>query len=117
MYSCGAYADDQLDLTTKKIMVVPECGSSGPPKSDKKIDASDIIKLVKITIENDAPNSTMVMVMTGPGTFVFSFKSGQKASYTIPRGDYDVTYYACNKTGTRNFSAASNKILELQCPK
>lgn len=117
MYSCGAYANDDLDLTTIKTMVVPECGSEGPPESDKKIDASDTIKLVKITIENDATNSTMVVVMTGPGTFVFSFKAGQKASYTVPRGDYKVTYYACNSSASRNFTAKANKILELSCPK
>ncbi|NUM45832.1 MAG: hypothetical protein HUU38_14100 [Anaerolineales bacterium] len=117
MFSCGAYADDELDLTTIKTLVVPACGSSGPPKSDKKIDASDTIKLVKITIENDATNSTMVVVMTGPGTYVFSFKAGQKASYTVPRGDYKVTYYACNSSATRNFTAKANKVLELSCPK
>lgn len=117
MFSCGAYADDEIDLTTVKIMVVPKCGSNGPDQSDKKIDASETIKLVKVTIENDATNSNMVVVMTGPGTFVFSFKAGQKASYTIPRGDYQVTYYACNSSATRTFSAKANKILELSCPK
>ncbi|GAB4579444.1 MAG: hypothetical protein Fur0022_21820 [Anaerolineales bacterium] len=117
MYSCGSYADDQLDLTTIKTMVVPACGSNGPDKSDKKIDASDTIKLVKITIENDATSSTMVVVMTGPDTFVFSFKAGQKASYTVPRGEYNVTYYACNSSATRPFTAKANKVLELSCPK
>jgi len=118
MLSCGAYADGELDLSTQKTMVVPECGSGGPTKtSGSKLDASDVIKLVKITIENNATNSNMVVVMTGPGTFVFSLKSGKDQSYTIPRGIYDVTYYACNKVGTRGFSARANKVLDLSCPK
>ncbi|HNB54615.1 MAG TPA: hypothetical protein PK530_21890, partial [Anaerolineales bacterium] len=65
MYSCGAYANDDLDLTTIKTMVVPECGSQGPDKSDTKIDASDTIKLVKVTIQNKSTTSNMVVVMTG----------------------------------------------------
>ena len=118
MFSCGAYADGDLDLSTLKTMVVPECGSGGPKKtSGSKLDASDVIKLVKITIENNASNSNMVVVMTGPGSFVFSLKTGKDQSYTIPRGDYDVTYYACNRVGTRAFSARANKVLELSCPK
>jgi len=118
MFSCGVYADGDLDLTTIKTMVVPACGSAGPEKdSDQKIDASDTIKIVKITIENDATNSSMVVVMTGPGTYVFSLKAGQKQNVTIPRGDYNVTYYACNGVDTRSFSAKANKILELSCPK
>jgi intracellular sulfur oxidation DsrE/DsrF family protein len=118
MFSCQAYANGNIDLTTIKNMVVPECGSAGPEtKSSQKIDASDTIKLVKITIENDAPNSNMVVVMTGPGTFVFSLKTGQKQSYTIPRGEYSVKYYACNRSDTRMFNARANKVLELACPK
>ena len=118
MFSCGAYADGDLDLSNQKTMVVPECGSGGPKKtSGSKLDASDVIKLVKITIENNASNSNMVVVMTGPGSFVFSLKTGKDQSYTIPRGVYDVTYYACNKVGTRGFSARANKILDLSCPK
>lgn len=117
MYSCGAYANDDLDLTTIKTMVVPECGSQGPDKSDTKIDASDTIKLVKVTIQNKSTTSNMVVVMTGPGTFVFSFKAGEKANYTIPRGDYNVTYYACSSSATRTFTAKANKLLELSCPK
>lgn len=117
MYSCGAYANANLDLTTVKKMVVPECGSQGPDKSDSKIDASDTIKLVKVTIHNKSTTSNMVVVMTGPGTYVFSFKAGEKANYTIPRGDYTVTYYACNSSATRAFTAKANKLLELSCPK
>lgn len=117
MYSCGAYASDDLDLSTIKTMVVPACGESGPVKSDKKIDASDTIKLVKVTIQNTSTTSNMVVVMSGPGTYVFSFKAGAKASYTIPRGEYTVTYYACSSSATRIFNAKANKMLELGCPK
>jgi hypothetical protein len=118
MFSCGAYADGDLDLTTRKTMVVPECGSGGPKKTTgSKLDASDVIKLVKITVENNATNSNMVVVLTGPGSYVFFLKAGKDQSYTVPRGDYDVTYYACNGVGTRMFSAKANKVLELSCPK
>ncbi len=118
MFSCGAYADGELDLTSIKTMIVPACGSGGPAKdTDQKIDASDTIKLVKITLENKVTNSAMVVVMTGPGTYVFSLKAGQKANYTIPRGDYTVTYYACSSSATRVFTAKANKTLSLSCPK
>ena len=114
MFSCGAYADGELDLTSIKTMIVPACGSGGPAKdTDQKNDASDTIKLVKITLENKVTNSAMVVVMTGPGTYVFSLKAGQKANYTIPRGDYTVTYYACNSSATRAFTAKANKTLSL----
>ena len=118
MFSCGAYADGELDLTSIKTMVVPACGSGGPEKdTDQKIDASDTIKLVKITLENKVTNSAMVVVMTGPGTYVFSLKAGEKANYTIPRGDYTVTYYACSSSATRAFTAKANKTLSLSCLK
>jgi hypothetical protein len=118
MLSCGVYADGKIDLSTRKTMVVPECGSGGPKKTTgNKLDASDVIKLVKITVENNASNSNMVVVLTGPGSYVFSLKAGKDQSYTIPRGDYDVTYYACSSVGTRKFIAKANKVLELSCPK
>ena len=118
MFSCGAYADGDLDLSTIKTMVVPECGSSGPENTTgKKIDASDTIKLVKITIDNNATSSNLLVILTGPGSYVFSLKTGQEQSYTVPRGEYTVTYYACSSVGTRSFTAKANKVLTLSCPK
>ena len=118
MFSCGAYANNNIDLSTMKTMVVPECGSGGPSsKSENKVDASDTIKLVKVTVENKATNSVMVVIFTGPGTYVFSLKAGQKANYTVPRGVYNVTYYACSASATRTFEAKANKTLSLSCPK
>lgn len=118
MFSCGAYASGELDLSTQKKMVVPECGTNAGPqaRAKNKIDVSKIIKLVKVTIENDT-NSNMLAVFTGPGTYVFSLKPGAEDDYTIPRGEYDITVYACGRVGPAKFVARANKTKTLGCPK
>lgn len=117
MFSCGVYADSSINLSSQKKMIVPACGASGPEKkNDKTVDASDTIKLVKVTMKNATSSSNMVIILTGPSTYVFSLKAGQSHNYTIARGVYDVTYYACSGVGTREFSARAHKILELKCP-
>lgn len=117
MFSCQTYAEGELDITKQKTMIVPPCGSASPQKSDDNtVDVSEIIKIVKVTMDNDATSSNMIIVLTGPGTFVFSLKAGEEKSYTIPRGEYNVTYYACGRSGTTTFTARADKILELVCP-
>ena len=118
MYSCGVYAYGEFDFTTQKKMIIPACGSAAPQKTGgDTIDVSETVKLVKVKMDNNVTNSNMVIVLTGPGTYVFSLKANEVKSYTIPRGEYNVTYYACGKSGTRMFVARANKVLELSCPK
>ena len=54
-YSCGQYVNKGIDLTKKSTLVVPPCGKvahTGKPPTGV-IDGGKIIKLVKVTLENE----------------------------------------------------------------
>jgi hypothetical protein len=116
LYSCGVFTSDSMDLTKIQYIVVPACGTKGTKaEGATATDASAIIKLVKVTIENKA-ESSMVLILEGPGTYVFFLRAGEEKSYTIPKGEYDLTMYACWKIKKSKFYAYANKVQEYTCP-
>ena len=112
--ACGDTVKAKLDMTTNQTMVMPKCGSKSVTSG--VVDLGHLIKIVKITVKNES-STKMIVVLEGPATYVFSFDKDQKKNYTVAKGDYKVTYYACRRTGTRNFSAFKGKDLILDCPK
>jgi hypothetical protein len=112
--ACGDTVESKLDMTSTQTLVMPKCGSKSVTSG--VIDLGHLIKIVKIKVENES-NSKMIVVLEGPATYVFSFDKDQKKDYTVAKGDYKVTYYACGRIGERNFSVYEGKELTLDCPR
>jgi hypothetical protein len=115
--ACGDTVDGTLDMSTQRKLVMPVCGgrATSEAKAAGTVDISSQIKIVKVSIENDASTRALV-IMTGPTTYVFTFERGEEKDYTIAKGDYKVQTFACGRVGTRNFTAYKGKTLVLACP-
>jgi hypothetical protein len=116
--ACGDTVTGTLDLTTQRRIVMPVCGGRAisEAREPSTFDISTQIKIVKIHFENDT-SSNLWAIMTGPTTYVFTFKPGEEKDFTIAKGDYSVKVYACGRVGTRNFTAFKGKELIFSCPK
>jgi hypothetical protein len=115
---CGAREASDIDLTKHTKLIMPVCGANTlqPPSSPHIIDITNTIKIVKVTVTNEADTRALAII-TGPSTYVFLMDVDESKDYTIAKGDYDVQVYACGKYGTREFSAFFNRVLKLKCPK
>jgi hypothetical protein len=115
---CGARDSSTIDLTKHTKLVMPVCGANSrqSPSSPHVVNITNTIKIVKVTVEN-AAESKVLAILTGPSTYVFSLGTDASKDYTIAKGDYEVQYYACGKYGVREFSAFHNSVLKLKCPK
>lgn len=118
-FSCGQYVNKELDLTKMYTLVVPPCGTvahnSKPKPPANLIDGGKILKLVKVTFENET-DKYMKVILTGPATYVFSFDKDQEKTYTISKGKYDYTLYGCGGSFTGSFVAHHNKVMTFKCP-
>jgi hypothetical protein len=116
-YSCGTFTTTTLDLTKKNEIVVPPCGEKAfkVGKGSSKIDAGELIKLVKVTFENPT-DYNMVLILRGPNEYVFFIRSGDEVSYTISKGTYEATQWGCYSIKNFNFYSHANKHKELTCP-
>jgi hypothetical protein len=96
---------------------MPVCGGRATSETNAAgtFDISSEIKIVKVSIENEASTRALV-IMTGPTTYVFTFEEDEEKDYTIAKGDYQVQTFACGRVGLRNFSAFKGKTLVLDCP-
>jgi hypothetical protein len=116
--ACGdTVEEEEVEITRNTRMVMPECGSRAKPNlpDQGKVDLSELIKIVEITVENKS-DTNMLVILEGPATYVLSLEEDDENDYTVAKGDYDVTYFACGRMDTRNFSAFKNKVLTLDCP-
>jgi hypothetical protein len=115
--ACGVPGKGTLDLKTATRLIMPVCGGNakGSTKSPNTIDLSPQAKVVKVTFVNKS-GTKLWIIMTGPATYVFTLNKGEEKKYTIGRGDYKLTYYACGSSATRNFFADKGKTLALTCP-
>ena len=115
---CGARDSSIIDLTKHTRLVMPVCGANSrqTPSSPHVVNITNTIKIVKVTLKNEA-ESKVLAILTGPSTYVFSLDKEASKDYTITKGDYEVQYYACGKYGVREFSAFHNGVLKFKCPK
>lgn len=117
--ACGVTGKEPLDLTTQKTLIMPVCGGSANTSATREgsaIDISKPVKVVKFTISNQS-DTKLLAILTGPASYVFTLKKGESKNYTIAKGDYSVTYYACGTKGVKKFESYSGSKLELSCPK
>ena len=115
--SCGIFVNGTFDLTKNQKLVVPRCGDKdGPDTGGANVtDASKLIRLVDVKLENSA-KTDILLILTGPATYVFSIPKGETHKYTIAKGGYTLKLYACGKTRTGNFWAYVHKEQEFFCP-
>lgn len=116
-YNCGAFSTTTFDLTKKNVIVVPPCGEKAfkVSKSPSKIDAGELIKLVKVTFENPTDHN-LVIILRGPSEYVFFIRSDGEKSYTISKGEYEVTQWGCPQVKHFTFFSWANRVKELSCP-
>jgi hypothetical protein len=117
-YSCGAFVETSLDLTKKQSIYVPPCGEkafSVDKANSNKVDAGQLIKLVKVNFENDT-NHNLVLLLTGSRQYVFFIRSGEEVSYTISKEDYKVTQWGCPSVKHFTYYTYANKETTLTCP-
>jgi hypothetical protein len=115
--ACGDTAENIVDITKRTRMIMPVCGghASQAATSPYVQDISEIIKIVKVTVENDS-DTRLLAILTGPSTYVFLIDEGEERDYTIAKGDYSVQYFACGGVATKNFTAYHGSNLSLDCP-
>jgi len=115
--ACGDTAESIVDITKRTRMIMPVCGghASQAATSPYVVDLSEIIKIVKVTVENDS-ETRLLAILTGPATYVFLIDEGDSKDYTIAKGDYSVQYFACGKVGYKDYSAYHGSKLSLSCP-
>ena len=114
--SCEITISGTLDLTKHAKLVIPACGMKGGKgsKGAGVTDTSKLIKLVKVKFTNIALTS-IIVVLDGPGDYVFSFKRGEVKYYTIPEGEYTYTLYACGTVKIGRFYIFPHKEINLGC--
>ena len=116
-YSCGQYVNKEIDLTKIKTLVVPACGTvayNNKPAAGV-IDGGKILKLVRVTFENETDNY-MKAILEGPATYVVSFAKDQEKTYTISKGEYTYTLYGCGGSFSKTFYATQDKVVKFKCP-
>ena len=115
---CGFTTKGSLELTTHKTVVVPVCGGNAGRAAHigNKLDLSNQLKVVKVTLKNET-NTNALVILTGPGSYVFRFNKEEKAVYTLARGQYTAQIFACGTVFNRKLQADKGSTWELTCPK
>jgi hypothetical protein len=114
---CGRIAKGTLDLSVNKTLVMKECGTSSASlaKEPNRVDLGQVLKVVKIKVENLATGNSLV-ILTGPSTYVFSLKEDASTSYTVAKGKYEVQIFACGGSYKTTFEATKGYKLNVRCP-
>jgi hypothetical protein len=115
---CGARESSNIDLSRHTKLVMPVCGANArqSPTSPHVVDVTNTLKIVKVTLENEA-DSRVLAILTGPSTYVFSLDKDATKEYTIAKGDYEVQYFACGAFSVKEWSAYHQGLLKFKCPK
>jgi len=117
LYSCGVFVTETMDLTRQQKIVVPACGTKGSATNNAgTIDASKLVKIVRVHFTNESDRN-LVVILRGPGVFVFFVRSGETKTYTIPKGEYEVQQYGCSGIKEFDYFAYAHKEKDLSCPK
>lgn len=114
--ACGTTVTGTLDLSQAKTIIVPVCGSKATSNDiTNQIDVGRLIRLVRVEFHN-ATGGRLLLVFHGPDGYVFTIKAGETGEYTIPRGDYTYTAYACGTAFRGDFFASAHAEKTIKCP-
>jgi hypothetical protein len=96
--SCGIMLFGVLDLTkASTTWVNPNCGlkSGANSKETNTQDVGQILKLVKVTLENETGTQLMIW-LHGPFDYVFIIPKDGEKTVSIPKGFYTWGHFACD---------------------
>jgi hypothetical protein len=117
--ACGITVRDTIDLSKNGRIIQPVCGigRGQAAPAPNTVNMGVVAKLVKITFTNDT-TGTIMLILTGPATYVFTMAKGEKTDYSIRRGDYDVHLiaYGCGLVTDTTFIARANYKKTFKCP-
>lgn len=115
---CGARESSIIDLSVHTKLILPVCGANTrqSPSSPHVVDVTNSLKIVKVTLTNEATTSVLA-ILTGPSTYVFLLGKEATKDYTIAKGDYKVQYFACGASSVKEWSAYHQSLLKFKCPK
>jgi len=115
---CGARDSSIVDLSRHTKLLMPVCGANSrqSPSSPHVVNITNTIKIVKVTLTNEA-DSRVLAILTGPSTYVFTLDKDASKDYTIAKGDYEVQYFACGAYSEKEWSAYHKSVLKFKCPK
>lgn len=112
---CGMTATGKLDMSINKTLVMPVCGGRISVNSPHTEDLGQVLKVVKIEVQNKS-KGVATAVFKGPSVYMFTLQKNADKDYTVAKGDYKVTVYACGQTFKRNFRADKGKKFVITCP-
>jgi hypothetical protein len=116
VFACNAEVVGSIDLNGRKTMIVPVCGNNPKtPEGVYKINFPKDETLARVTLVNRSPTLATI-VMRGPQKYLFYLAPGEEKVYTLKRGIYAVTYYACQSSDTVAFEARPSAKFRVFCP-
>lgn len=112
---CGMTATGTLDMSINRTLVLPICGGRVSVNDPHTIDLGKLLKIVKIEIINKSTGVATV-VFKGPAVYMLTLAKNADKEYTVAKGSYKLTIYACGQTFKRNFTADKGKKFTITCP-
>lgn len=117
--ACGITVRETIDLSKNGRIIQPICGIGRglAAPAPNTVNMGVVAKLVKVTFTNDT-NGTIMLILTGPATYVFTMAKDEKTDYSVRRGDYDVHLiaYSCPLVTDTTFIARANYKKTFKCP-
>lgn len=115
--ACGIhYKEGKVNLNQHTTYEIAACGVNAfGPNTQKGVDVNRELKIIPMTFTGKA-FGTMVLVLTGPSTYVISLPKGVDKDVTIRKGWYDYKLYGCGRTDGGTFFADRGKHKSFVCP-
>jgi len=116
--ACGDTASKSVVIHGHTRMIMPMCGGNAKNATlsgGAVYDLSNLIKIVRVTVVNES-STNMMVILTGPATYVFTVYEDDENVYTIAKGKYQVKWWACGESASKTWSAFSDSKLKLDCP-
>lgn len=117
LVACGVhYKEGEIAIKKNLTYTVAECGTNAYGEDvGKGIDVNKELKIIPMTFTGKA-FGTMVLVLTGPSTYVISLPKNVDKEVTIRKGWYTYKLYGCGRTEGGKFYADRGKHKTFYCP-
>lgn len=113
--ACGITASGTVDMTINKNLVMPPCGGKVTSSDVHTVDLGQYFRVVKVEVLNKSTGVATV-VFRGPAVYMLTLKKNADNFYTMAKGKYQVTVYACGETVKKTFTADNKKKFTVTCP-
>jgi len=119
MTACNHTSSGTLNLNIFQTMHVPVCGGNAGAKGEKhhNIDASDYIKMVRITIRNKTHEDVRLYLRTLDNHYYLNLEKYEETTLVVPRDRYVYSFVACNDLQAGYYEARVAIPLDLKCEK